>query len=685
MLSRRPVMSGETPVRQPWRLIYAMTLLPAALLMGSQTASAQITVDNGCMQDLAGFNLNCTANDVQIAAARDIIELDDGCAFPGDTVDFTATFDVVVTAKERFDIGLYFATDGDPNNDGAISGQCSISTPPFAPDPPFLDLDGTNDDPNGVIQDTCGDIDKKHNPLMPTITLTGVACVDPDGDGKLNLPNCTSWRQSGANELCQGPLDAFPGSPSKCRCDIDFNIDIDVPPAELQVVKTATPTTVFEPGGNVVFSVTLTNPGVDPNNALTINSLVDDIYGDLNGQGDCVVPQMLAGNGGTYSCSFTESVAGNAGDLQTDTITAMGIDDNGNMLSGSDDATVDILDVLPTIAVVKTADPTEVLEPGGPVIFSVSVTNNSVSTDPVTIDSLTDTIHGNLNGQGDCSVPQVLAGNGGTYSCSFTADVVGNYMDSETDIVTASGTDDEGNPVSAADSATVIILNVPSMIELIKTANPTAVDEPGDDVTFSFTINNTSPVDTVTINSLMDTVYGDLNGQGDCAVPQVLGVGGSYSCSFTTFVAGSPGTPETNVATASGVDDDGEDVTAMDDATVNFNNVAPAATLTKDASMVVVTFDVTVTNDSDAEALTLDLLDDDMFGNITEVQGDIQSTTCAVPQTLEPSGELGDTYTCSFDAKVTTSPHTDTVTGTVSDDDGSTPITPSDDATVTFE
>ncbi|MBD3649103.1 MAG: hypothetical protein HUJ31_17010, partial [Pseudomonadales bacterium] len=104
------------------------------------------------MQDIAGFNLQCTANDIQISGVAENPDgtpqleiLDDGCAFPGDVVTFTATFDVVTTAKERHDVGIYFVTDGDPNGDGAISGSCSISVMPYEPDPPWLDLDGTDD------------------------------------------------------------------------------------------------------------------------------------------------------------------------------------------------------------------------------------------------------------------------------------------------------------------------------------------------------------------------------------------------------------------------------------------------------------------------------------------------------------------------------------------------------------
>ena len=78
-----------------------------------------------------------------------------------------------------------------------------------------------------------------------------------------------------------------------------------------------------------------------------------------------------------------------------------------------------------------------------PVTFSVEVTNNSVSSDPVTIDSLTDSIYGNLNGQGDCSVPQTIVA-GGLYECSFTGAVSGNAGDSQTDEVTGTLNDNDG-------------------------------------------------------------------------------------------------------------------------------------------------------------------------------------------------------------------------------------------------
>jgi uncharacterized repeat protein (TIGR01451 family) len=81
---------------------------------------------------------------------------------------------------------------------------------------------------------------------------------------------------------------------------------------------------------------------------------------------------------------------------------------------------------------------------------------NDSAVDTVTITSLVDSIHGNLNGQGTCSVPQTILP-GATYTCTFTA----NVSKTETDVVTASGTDDDGNPVSDDDDATVTVTPTP--------------------------------------------------------------------------------------------------------------------------------------------------------------------------------------------------------------------------------
>ncbi len=153
-------------------------------------------------------------------------------------------------------------------------------------------------------------------------------------------------------------------------------------------------------------------------------------------------------------------------------------------------------------------------------------------------------------------MPQTIAA-GGSYSCSFTGAVSGNAGSSHNDVVTASGTDDDGNDVSDEDDATVRITDVDSSILVTKTADPTSLPEPGGNASFSVTVKNTSAVDSVTITSLTDDVYGDLDGKGTCDVPQQLAPGASYDCSFSGAVSGNAGSSHTDVVTASGTDDDG--------------------------------------------------------------------------------------------------------------------------------
>ena len=108
-------------------------------------------------------------------------------------------------------------------------------------------------------------------------------------------------------------------------------------------------------------------------------------------------------------------------------------------------------------------------------------------------------------------------------------------------------------PTTVRDGAIVI-----SAIRVTKTANPTHVPETGGNVTFTFLVGNIGQVD-VTLNSLVDTRFGNLAGKGTCTVPQTIPAGGAYACTTTAFLASDSLTPHTNVVTASATDADGND------------------------------------------------------------------------------------------------------------------------------
>jgi hypothetical protein len=372
MNSRTNTTSTRLMTAGGFSAIVAMLLFAPPFALADNQGNADTVIGEVCMQDVyddfgQGGGLNCTANDVKLATATDITILDDGCAFPGDTVTFTAAFQVEVNSGSANDIGIYIALDGDPNADGALTGTCTVSTPAYAPGPLWLDLDGTGDNTtdsnnfgycstdggstiaipttpcdggspaagdaqcvaklgagatceefgDGItspLQDTCGDLSKTgqnaNSPIFPTLTQT-VVCVDTDGDGQLDLPYCTSWRQTGGNELCLTPLAAYPGAPSKCNCDVGFGIDIVVPGAII-VDKVTDPegdTELFgfevkDAGGTTISSFDLAD-ATDPVRVAPLTSLGDCAVGDTNPECDIEPLNKKTVGGGTFSVTET--------------------------------------------------------------------------------------------------------------------------------------------------------------------------------------------------------------------------------------------------------------------------------------------------------------------------------------------------------------------------------------------
>ena len=242
----------------------------------------------------------------------------------------------------------------------------------------------------------------------------------------------------------------------------------------LVVQKTATPTELPEPGGEFTFEVVVVNNSPMP---VTVTSINDSVYGDLTQVTGrmtgttCALPQTpLAANGGQYSCSFTANVTGQPGFTETDVVTVFGQDGEGNTVSSSDDATVTLTDTPASIAVSKTANVTSLPFPGGLATFTVAAQNTS-AVDAVTLEAITDTVYGNVTQvtgnmvATTCVVPQNLAA-GETYSCTFTvnltipADATTNFV--ETNVVTVTGTGDDGDGVEGSDDETVTVIVAPT-------------------------------------------------------------------------------------------------------------------------------------------------------------------------------------------------------------------------------
>jgi hypothetical protein len=422
--------------------------------------------------------LTCTANDVRVARATNISiasggQCDaNGCScIQGGQVTFTADYEIALSATARYDIGVYFATDGDPVNpntgarDGALTGQCKLVTLDNNNSLNFVQLDGSPDD--------CGDINTPHNPQRLRLTLTTL-CT-PGLDGNLALPNCTSWRQPGSNEVCDDATDAFPGSPSKCNCEPGFTVGITVETGRIEVVKSAVESTIPESGGVVHYNVQVNN--LSQVASVTLETVIDDPYGDITSIHDSITATTCALStipaGGVYQCQFAVTLSALQIQQQvqqgkiTDVVTACGFDNMGHLnLCAHNDASVTVDDVRTPPSLTKTVVDYALAVN---VTYEVVVINNS-SVDTLTLNSLTDDKFGNITtthpaggGFGQivgttCSViengqPRKILPNS-SYICEFTG-VVTNSPHADT--VTADVTDDDGINFTPHDDATVTV------------------------------------------------------------------------------------------------------------------------------------------------------------------------------------------------------------------------------------
>jgi hypothetical protein len=445
-----------------------LTTSLVAVIVGSlsQSAFAQTCIDDVWKAHGNSQNLTCTANDVKVASASNIKSIDGqplSQCVRGQVFSFLADFTVQLNAQARYDVGLYFATDGDPNKTGALTGTCDAniitarSSVTGLGSPNFIQLDPS--------PDTCGDIDSAHNPQIVTVRIDNALCVDTDGDGTLNLPNCTSWRTSGNDTTCQTSTDAFPGSPSKCNCDIGFNVPILVETGSISVTKTASPLSLPEPGGQFVFTVATTN--TSQFTTVTMNQICDDKYGTVASSGTstcgagtlgsingttCTLPKTL-GPGASYSCTFAGNVIAGGPTTSTDTVTVSGLDQNRKPVSSTASAQVAITDVPPTAMVTKSLNGLSCAD----VSYHVKVQNTD-SAEALTLSALSDDGFGALGSVHDsvlsttCAVPQTIA-KAGVYECDFTAHFCGTP---HTDTITGTLRDNENNVLTQTSNSLTV-------------------------------------------------------------------------------------------------------------------------------------------------------------------------------------------------------------------------------------
>lgn len=207
--------------------------------------------------------------------------------------------------------------------------------------------------------------------------------------------------------------------------------------------------------------------------------------------------------------------------------------------------------------------------PGAVFIFQIGSTLTTASASSVTV----------INGARSCNVFWQV---GSSATLGTTTTFVGNILASAS-ITATTGVAVDGRLLAGTGAVTMDTNAVqraqctpaePS-ITVSKTASPTSRPAPGGSFTFTVTVHNTS-TEAVTLTSLTDNVYGDLNGNGTCATGGTIAAGESYTCAFSGQFLGKAGASQTDTVTAVATDSSSQTATASGSATVTLTQPVPS-------------------------------------------------------------------------------------------------------------
>lgn len=217
-----------------------------------------------CIQDRSGKPLSCSANDIRIRMADNVrdpfgVPLTECTA--GTSVSLVADLYVQTTAHARYDVGLSFAIDGDPNRDGAKSGVCSnkmIQDPHLDPAYPNVVKLGTAAAVN-LDGDDCRDINavsgwRRMGGRPITLRIDNVLCDKNEDNKTLSLPYCLSWSND-QSATCTSSEHIQPNSSLTCNCDSNFKLPVIV---KESVVKAPSDIQLSAPASHKVEQVVLT-------------------------------------------------------------------------------------------------------------------------------------------------------------------------------------------------------------------------------------------------------------------------------------------------------------------------------------------------------------------------------------------------------------------------------------------
>lgn len=404
---------------------------------------------------------------------------------------------------------------------------------------------------DGVVSTTCGIpqlIDQ-----LGEYTCSFVAIVTGNA-GDQHTNKLKVYAQDGSIEVVVGETSA--------------TVTITDVPSSLVLKKRAHPTQIPESGAGVTYTIWVTN--TSPVDSIRLNKVNDDRFGDVSNSCRQPLPVTLPA-AGAITCTFSRLLQGQAGTIHVNTATATGVDDDKQVVSANDKATVIFLDTPGVLTMSATAAPTAVPEAGGPVTFTLRIKNES-SVDAITVKSLTDP-QGKVTPSCQPALNNSLKA-GEVMSCHYIRSIQGDFGTTAIHQITANGTSDDGQAVTANAEVQITFTDTPASLTVQKTPSQPTASVNGAVITFTVQVKNTSPTDSLTLDQITDSRYGNVAAANPllvattCTTPQILPVNGQYTCKFSAGLSGAIGAVHTNLLTVKATDDDNVSLQAQASANV---------------------------------------------------------------------------------------------------------------------
>ncbi len=237
-----------------------------------------------------------------------------------------------------------------------------------------------------IVDNPYGDLLDAANPNITSTTCKKPMILAPGATAECAF-TATLLGTPGAFVLDEVTVTATDESARSRTAKDTAKVQIDDVPSAIRIVKTANPTSLPETGGEVTFTVAISNPltfqsgenTVTSVDTITIDSLVDDRFGDLASVCLTVnIPHVTVigvelDPGESVVCTFTKTLSGLAATPHRDIVTVTGHDDDdrfdegenripdeGDVHEASDDAIVTFTNTPPAsptidLSTVKTA------------------------------------------------------------------------------------------------------------------------------------------------------------------------------------------------------------------------------------------------------------------------------------------------------------------------------------------